>query len=135
MIYYFCTNLSVMKFSQRLAYYLFGVLIGGMFLIFLFGEKKTRFCYFPNCRVLQDLRSKPMLYSDQVEIALGDSLVQVKDIRNCLHYGKVDFSQSNKEFQKGKIYVIKGKNTDNEPLELQVINYSDKIILHKIIKK
>lgn len=124
-----------MKFSQRLAYYLFGVLIGGMFLVFLFGEKKTRFCYFPNCRVLQDLRSKPILYSDQAETIMRDSLLQIEDIRNCLNYGKVDFSQSNKEFQNGKIYIIKGKDSDNKPLELQVVNYSDKIILHKIIKK
>lgn len=124
-----------MKFPQRLAYYLFGFLIGAMFLFFFFGEKKTRFCYLPNCRVLQDLRSKPLLYSDEAEARFAENWVTIDDVRNCLTYGKVDFSQSNKEFKNGKLYVIKGKNTANEPITVEMINFGERVMLQDIKKE
>jgi len=123
-----------MKFSQRLAYYLFGFLIGGLFLIFVFGEKKTKFCYFPNCRVLKDLRSKPLLYSNAAEQKLAEDWVSIDDVRNCLMYGSVDFSNSKKEFEDGKIYVIKGKNTKQQPITVEMINYEGKVVLKDIYK-
>jgi hypothetical protein len=67
-----------MKFSQRLAYYLFGLLIGCIFLLYFFGEKKTEFCYLPNCRVLKELRTKPMAYSHKVDSILQQNWIEKK---------------------------------------------------------
>lgn len=123
-----------MKFTQRLAYYLFGLLIGGMFLVFFFGEKKTRFCYFPNCRVLKDLRNKPLLYSNVAEQKLAEDWIDIEDIRNCLTNGKIDFSESKKEVEKGKLYVIKGKTIKNEPITVEMINYEERVLLYDVKK-
>ena len=123
-----------MKFTQRLAYYLFGLLIGGMFLFYFFGEKKTEFCYLPNCRVLKDLRSKPVTYSKTVEAKFNEGWVSNDDIRKSLQYGDVNFSESNIDFEKGKLYVIIGRNEQNENILIKVINYTDKIVLYDIEK-
>ncbi|MEK6451095.1 MULTISPECIES: DUF4258 domain-containing protein [Myroides] len=123
-----------MKFPQRLAYYLFGLLIGAMFLFFFFGEKKTDFCYLPNCRVLKDLRSKPVLYSNDAEVKLTEGWVTKDDIRKTLMYGKVDFSESKVELEKGKLYVISGRNSENEPIIVKMINYENKVKLYDIEK-
>ena len=58
-----------MAFLKRLGWYLVGLSIGLVFLVF-FLKKKTQdtgleFCYLPNCRVLKDLRSKPLSLSDR----------------------------------------------------------------------
>jgi hypothetical protein len=123
-----------MKFSQRLAYYLFGLLIGCIFLLYFFGEKKTEFCYLPNCRVLKELRTKPMAYSHKVDSILQQNWIEKKDIEKILQHGKVDISQSNKEFENGKIYVINGMNKKNEPITIKIINYSDNSKLYDIVK-
>jgi hypothetical protein len=123
-----------MKLSQRLAYYLFGLLIGCIFLLYFFGEKKTEFCYLPNCRVLKELRTKPMAYSHKVDSILQQNWIEKKDIEKILQHGKVDFSQSNKEFENGKIYVINGMNKKNEPITIKIINYSDNSKLYDIVK-
>ncbi|WP_353119662.1 DUF4258 domain-containing protein [Myroides odoratus] len=123
-----------MSFIQRLAYYLFGLLIGCMFLFYFFGEKKTEFCYLPNCRVLKDLRSKPVQYSSDAEFKLKEGWVVEDDIRKSLQYGKVDFDQSNVDFEKGKLYVISGRNANNDPITIKIVNYTDKITLLDITK-
>lgn len=123
-----------MKFTQRLAYYLFGLLIGAMFLVFFFGQKKTSFCYFPNCRVLKDLRNKPLLYSNTAEQKLAEDWVNIEDIRNCLTNGKVVFSESGEKVEKGKLYVIKGKNVNNEPITVQMVNYDERVLLYDVKK-
>lgn len=127
-----------MKFSQRLAYYLGGLLLGIIIVVYFLQAKaesrNVNFCYFPNCRVLQDLRSKPLQYSPESEAILKENWVTIKDVKNCLEYGDVDFSISNKSFEHGKIYFIEGKNTKGEPITLSMVNYSDKVIL-KDIKK
>ncbi len=53
-----------MAFLKRLGYYMVGLAIGIVILTFLLKKKTTEtgtsFCYFPNCRVLKELRSKPL---------------------------------------------------------------------------
>lgn len=123
-----------MKFSQRLAYYLFGLLIGGLFLFFFFGEKKTEFCYLPNCRVLKDLRSKPVTFSKTVEAKFQEGWVTNDDIHKSFKYGDVNFSESNIDFEKGKLYVILGRNAKNENILIKVINYPERIQIYDIEK-
>ncbi|MGG5578213.1 DUF4258 domain-containing protein [Myroides sp. C15-4] len=123
-----------MSFIQRLAYYLFGLLIGCMFLFYFFGEKKTEFCYLPNCRVLKDLRSKPVQYSADAETVFKEGWVVEEDIRKSLQYGKVDFDKSNVDFEEGKLYVISGRTANNDPITIKIVNYTDKVKLLAITK-
>ena len=124
-----------MKFSHRFAYYLVGLVIGSFFVGMVFSGKDTRCNYFPNARVLNDLRNKPFHYSDKASLILAEKWIDTSDIKNSLQFGDVDFDQSNIEFKKGKLYVIEGKTIKNQVITLKVINYTDRAVLEDIIKK
>ena len=101
----------------------------------VFMGKDTRCNYFPNARVLNDLRNKPFNYSDKAKLILAQRWVDTTDIKNTLTYGDVDFDKSNIVIEKGKLYTIEGKTAKNQPIILEVVNYPDKAVLRDIIKK
>ncbi len=123
-----------MKFYQRFAYYMFGFVIGMFFLFMILNGKNTGCSYFPNARVLKDIRNKPFYYSDSAKIKLTQKWVDTADIRKTLTYGDVIFDKSNIKVKGGKLYVIEGKNSKNQEITLEVINYSDKVYLKNIKK-
>lgn len=127
-----------MKFQFRLAYYLFGLLLGAVFVMWYLKSKATdrgvEFCYFPNCRVLKDLRSKSLEIDSLAKIALNEKWVTMEDIKKSLTYGDVDFEKSNEPYRKGKIYIIEGKTSNNEDITITMINYEHKVLLEKIEK-
>lgn len=123
-----------MKFYQRFAYYMVGFVIGLFFVATIFSGKDTRCNYFPNARVLNDLRNKPFLYSDHAKQILAQGWISSDDIKNTLTYGDVDFDLSNVKSGNGKLYVIEGKTAADQPVTLHVVNYSKKAELINIIK-
>lgn len=124
-----------MKFVHRFAYYLVGLIMGLFFVAAIFSGKDTRCNYFPNSRVLNDLRNKPFYYSDKASQILSEKWMDTTDIKNTLKFGDVDFDKSNVELKKGKLYIIEGQTTKKQKITLKVINYSDKAVLDDIIKK
>lgn len=124
-----------MKFYQRFAYYLVGLIMGCFFVALVLSGKDTRCNYFPNARVLNDLSSKPFNLSELASKKLDEKWVTITDIKNTLKYGDVDFDKSNFKFQSGKIYRVEGKTTTNIQITLEFINYPDKVVLKDIIKK
>ena len=123
-----------MKFIHRFAYYLVGLVIGIFFVAMVFSGKDTRCNYFPNARVLNDLRNKPFHYSEKASQILAEKWVDTSDIKNSLKFGDVDFDQSNKKKKKGKLYIIEGKTVKNQEIILKVINYDNRAVLDDIIK-
>ena len=124
-----------MKFVHRFAYYLIGLIMGCFFVALVFSGKDTRCNYFPNARVLNNLRTKPFQYSDKAIQTLNEKWVDNADVKNTLTYGDVDFDQSNVPLKKGKLYIIEGKTVKNQEIILKVINYEDKAVLDEIVKK
>jgi len=124
-----------MKFVHRFAYYLIGLVMGCFFVALVFSGKDTRCNYFPNARVLNNLRTKPFQYSDKAIQTLNEKWVDTADIKNTLTYGDVDFDKSNVSVNNGKIYVIEGKTSKNKEIILKVVNYEKKAVLQEIIKK
>jgi len=124
-----------MKFVHRFAYYLVGFIIGCFFVAIVFSGKDTRCNYFPNARVLNDLRNKPFNYDVEASKELNKKWVDTIDIKNTLTYGDVDFDKSNIKVGSGKRYIIYGKTKKNQEITLEVINYSDKAVLKSITKK
>ena len=124
-----------MKFYQRFAYYLIGLVIGCFFVAAVLSGKDTRCNYFPNARVLNDLRNKPFNYSREASRKLAEDWVDTVDIKNTLTYGDVNFDKSNKPYQKGKLYIIEGRTTKKDTITLRVINYPSKAVLEDIIRK
>jgi hypothetical protein len=124
-----------MNFIQRLGYYLIGLMIGGFAVYFFLQQKETEtFCYLPNCRVLKDLRTKPFQTSEDSQIFMKNTNMTLEDIRMTLKHGDVDFSRSNLPYETGKIYIVEGRNSNNQPIELELINYPDRVVLKNIIK-
>lgn len=124
-----------MKLYQRFAYYLIGLILGFFVVGAIFLGKDTRCNYFPNARVLNDLSSKPFIYSEQASAVLKEQWIDTVDIKNTLKFGDVDFDKSNIPFEKGKLYIVYGKTTQNQPITLEVVNYENKAVLKNISKK
>lgn len=124
-----------MKFVHRFAYYLLGLIMGCFFVAAVFSGKDTRCNYFPNARVLNDLRNKPFYYSDKASQILAEKWIDTTDIKNCIKFGDVDFDQSNVKVGSGKLYIIEGKTVKNQAITLEIINYPEKALLKNISKK
>ncbi len=124
-----------MKFAHRFAYYLLGLVMGSFVVAAIFSGKDTRCNYFPNARVLNDLRNKPFSYSDKASQVLSEKWIDTADIKNTLKLGDVDFDKSNIKVGNGKIYIIEGKTIKNQEIVLKVINYPEKAVLDEIVKK
>ena len=128
-----------MKFKFRLAYYLFGLMLGGFFVVYFLGAKAdakgVNFCYLPNCRALQDIRTKSFNYSEAVKATLAEGWVTKEDVKASLTYGDIDFSKSNIPSKNGKIYIIEGKTSNNEEIILTVANSTTSATLELIEKK
>ncbi len=124
-----------MKFYQRLAYYLVGLVMGAFVVALVLSGKDTRCNYFPNSRVLNDLRNKPFQYSIEASRKLSEDWIDTVDIKNTLTYGDVDFDKSNVVYQKGKLYIIEGHTIKKDTITLRVINYPSKVVLEDIIRK
>jgi hypothetical protein len=99
-----------MPFLKRLGYYLIGLSLGLVFLAFLLKKKTSEtgseFCYFPNCRVLKDLRSKPLAFSGNIEELLSSGRLDSTHVQYFLKEGSVDFGKSNTKSLPCKTYVI-----------------------------
>jgi hypothetical protein len=124
-----------MTFRYRFAYYLIGFIMGMFVVAMVFMGKDTRCNYFPNARVLNDLRNKPFNYSDKAILILSQHWVDTTDIKNTLTYGDVDFDRSNIKVGSGKRYIIEGKTAKNKEIILEVVNYDNKAVLEDIVKK
>jgi len=124
-----------MKFYARFAYYIFGFAIGIFFVSMIWNQKGVSCNYFPNARVLNDIRQKPFYYSQQADSAIAQGWIDQNDIKFVLTEGSVDFSKSKKPMPGGKLYVIEGQTTKKQAVELQVVNGEDKATLLRIEKK
>ncbi len=130
-----------MSLRYRIAFYCFGVLIGGYFIgEFLTAKAKSKgveFCYFPNCRVIKDLKNKSFEASSTSNQFLSQNKIGNKALKELLVNGDVDFSESNTKPNSGKTYVIYSYTTDNKKVKMVFKNYSEKAFLEEInfIKK
>ncbi len=124
-----------MKFYQRFAYYLVGLVMGSFVVTAIFIGKDTRCNYFPNARVLNDIRTKPFYYSPEAEKTLAERWVDTADIRNTLTYGDVDFDKSNVMVEKAKLYTVDGQTTKKQQITIEILNYPDKAVLRSIHKR
>lgn len=81
------------------------------------------------------MRSKPITYSKEAEAKINEKWVTLEDIKKCLQDGEVDFDKSNKPFEQGKLYIIEGKNANNEAITVEMINYTERVVLKDVKKQ
>jgi len=110
---------------------LVGLSIGLIFLVFILkkksGEEGIDFCYLPNCRVLKDMRSKPLTFSESLPEEYRDTLM----IQSFLEDGNVDFGKSDTKSEPCKTYFI-SHEYNGEELELKAMNCEEGITVEKI---
>lgn len=123
-----------MTFKQRLPYFLGGLTIGIIFVVFIFGKKNTTFDYGPNARILKNLRIKERVFSKEVLSDMSFNSIDTADISAILKNGNVDIGNKIKLDSCLYQYNIKGKNKLKEVV-LTVKNCDSTIYIEKIIIK
>lgn len=122
-----------MAFLKRLGWYLVGLSIGLIFLVFILkkktGEGGLDFCYLPNCRVLKDMRSKPITFSESLPEQYRDTMM----IKAFLKDGDVDFGKSDTKSKPCKTYVISNEHEGVE-LELTAKNCEEEVLVEGVVK-
>tara|TARA_R110000796_G_scaffold88850_6_gene192066 strand:+ start:136583 stop:136963 length:381 start_codon:yes stop_codon:yes gene_type:complete len=125
-----------MPFLKRLGFFLFGLSIGIVFLAFFLKNKAeetgTEFCYFPNCRVLKDLRSKSYSYSEEVTAMIASGEIDSLKIKSFFLNGEVDFKNSDTKSEPCKTYLIENESKENGRQILTVKNCPTKISIESI---
>ena len=66
-----------MKLYKRITYYFFGVLIGSMIVYFITSQKKTTFNYFPQERVIGDLKKKELVFDSSFNQNLKNGAMMI----------------------------------------------------------
>lgn len=120
-----------MAFLKRLGWYLVGLSIGLIFLVFILkkksGEEGIDFCYLPNCRVLKDMRSKPLTFSESLPEQYRDTAM----IQSFFEDGDVDFGKSKTKSKPCKTYFITYE-FNGEELELEAKNCEDGVEVENV---
>lgn len=121
-----------MPFIRRLGLFLVGLSVGLIFLAIFLRRKSdetgTAFCYFPNCRVLKELRSKPLGYSAGIRQMMTNGALDSTAIAGFLSEGDVDFRRSNTSVQPCTIYFIEGPLNGKQAV-LEVQNCRDSVVI------
>lgn len=108
-----------------------GLSIGLIFLVFILkkksGEEGLDFCYLPNCRVLKDMRDKPLVFSESLPEQYQDTLL----IQSFLKDGNVDFGKSDTKSEPCKTYYI-SHEYNGQKLELKTKNCEDGVTVEKV---
>ena len=115
-----------MKFVQRLGYYLGGVSIGVIILLFFLNGKEASCDYGPNARTVKNITGKPFIYSQPVMDILIERSIDTSSIRELIKYGDVDFSESDTKSQPCKTYQI--ENTYKQQLVALEVKNCDSMV-------
>ncbi|MBT8257252.1 MAG: hypothetical protein KJO49_02190 [Bacteroidia bacterium] len=120
-----------MRFIQRLGYYLGGLAVGLVFLAFFLTGKRTSCDYGLDARVLKNIRTKPLSYSEEMKTKLHNMGVDSTDLQSILNYGDVKFRKSNTKLDTCKTYFIEGRHEEG-PIYITIANCEDEAKLIKL---
>jgi len=99
-----------MEFFRRFIWYLFGVGIGVVMVIIMFGKRNDiTFNYLPSARIKGNISSKIINYNKQTLDLLNNAGLDSTNISELLVNGDVDISKSNKDLDSCKIYYIENE--------------------------
>lgn len=123
-----------MTFKQRLPFFLGGLTVGIIIVVFFLGKKNTTFDYGPNARILKNLRVKERIYSEEALAVLNSNNLDTALVSIILQNGNVDISNKIKLDTCLYQYNIKGKQKLNNIL-LTVKNCDSIVYIEKISVK
>lgn len=103
-----------MKLAHRFAWYLGGFGIGLILLFFFLNGKKTSCDYGPDARVMKNIRIKERIYSEDALTTLKNFNLDTASISTLLLIGDVNFSESNRDLDSCKQYLVEGTVNEKE---------------------
>jgi len=103
-----------MTLLQRFGYYLGGFSIGLVILAFFLNGKKVSCSYGPDARVLKNIKSKKMVYSDSVLLLMSSHNIDTSNINYVLKKGDINFSKSDTHKKPCSIYSVEGDFNEKE---------------------
>ena len=103
-----------MKLIQRIGYYLGGFSIGLIILAFFLNGKKASCNYGPEARVLKNINSKKIIYSDIINNYLANKTIDSLEIETVLRKGNINFSESDTRKKPCGVYNIEGDYNERE---------------------
>ena len=80
-----------MKLLKRFLFYGIGLIIGSIFVSFIWEKKDVVFNYFPNARLLSNISTKQIVYSDKFKESINLQLIDTLTVNQILKNGDVDF--------------------------------------------
>ena len=105
-----------MTLLQRIGYYLGGFSIGLIILAFFLNGKKVSCDYGPEARVLKNINTKKIIFSEAILTDLSTKKIDSTTISYLLKKGDVNFSKSTPREKPCGIYAIEGEYKDIEML-------------------
>lgn len=80
-----------MKLFKRFFYYGIGLIVGSIFVGFIWNKKDVVFNYFPNARLLSNISQKKLVYSVESKKSLELNSIDSLTVNQILKNGDADF--------------------------------------------
>ena len=120
-----------MGLLRRLGWYLGGFSIGLIFLAFFLKKKNAEFCYGIDCRILKNIRSKTIVFSDMAEGSFDTASLDSIALNLILHEADVNISKSSTKLDSCKVYFVEGTFKE-KPIYLTIENCSETATIQNI---
>jgi hypothetical protein len=91
---------------RRFGFFGFGMLLGLALTFFILNKKNAQCSYFPNARVLNNMKNKPRVYAPEVMQLAATAGLDSNDWNAFFTVGQVDFGRSDTELDSCKTYYI-----------------------------
>ncbi|WP_100615817.1 DUF4258 domain-containing protein [Confluentibacter citreus] len=103
-----------MTLLQRIGYYLGGFSIGLIILAFFLNGKKVSCSYGPDARVLKNIKSKKIVYSDAIQLYMNEHQIDTSIVNYVLKKGDINFSNSDTRQKPCALYSIEGDYNERD---------------------
>lgn len=120
-----------MQWLKRVGYYLIGIALGSLVVLFIWKGKDVSFDYGMDARTLKTIRIKKRLFSDNAQQILATSKIDTTTISTILNNGDVDFGKSKPRLKPCAEYFITGKDSLSH-IDLYVIRCDSTATVDKI---
>ena len=120
-----------MQFLKRFGYYLVGLALGSLVVLFIWKGKDVSFDYGMDARTLKTIRIKKRLFSEDALNTLNNSKIDTAIISTILNAGDVNFGKSKPRIKPCAEYFITGKGDLNH-IDLYIIRCDSTATIDKI---
>ena len=113
---------------RRVGYYLIGVGLGSIAVMYFWKQKKVTFDYGMDARTLKSIRIKQREFSSDALQVLQNNKIDTAEVTKTLKYGDVDFSKSKPRLKPCAEYYVTGKNMDLYVMRCDSVSTIQKIL-------